>query len=81
MPEGVKVERIVHSNDGDDNKYRLSFVFNSKQYSYRIYNYDSYQMDAWSYISRITANDNSITVYANGVAPTTAIPIQILCVR
>ena len=39
------------------------------------------QMDAWSYISRITANDNSITVYANGVAPTTAIPIQILCVR
>ena len=39
------------------------------------------QLDAWSYISRITANDNSITVYASGIAPITEIPIQILCVR
>ena len=39
------------------------------------------QMDAWSYISRISTSNDSITVYAVGIAPTTAIPIQILCVR
>ena len=39
------------------------------------------QLDAWSYISRISTSNNSITVYAVGVAPSTAIPIQILCVR
>ena len=39
------------------------------------------QMDAWSYISRISTGNNSITVYAVGSAPTTAIPLQILCVR
>ena len=39
------------------------------------------QMDAWSYISRISTSNDSITVYAVGVAPTTAIPIQVLCVR
>ncbi len=39
------------------------------------------QLDAWSYISRISTSNDSITVYAVGAAPTTAIPIQILCVR
>ena len=39
------------------------------------------QMDAWSYISRISTSNDSITVYAVGAAPTTAIPIQILCMR
>lgn len=39
------------------------------------------QLDAWSYISRISTGNNSITVYAVGTAPNVAIPIQILCVR
>ncbi len=39
------------------------------------------QLDAWSYISRISTSNDSITVYAVGAAPTTSIPIQILCVR
>lgn len=39
------------------------------------------QLDAWSYISRISTSNNAITVYAVGTAPNVAIPIQILCVR
>jgi|GEM_PF-1608438 len=35
----------------------------------------------WALVSRITTAANSITVYAYGEKPTTAIPIQILCVR
>lgn len=39
------------------------------------------QLDAWSYISRISTSNNAITVYAVGAAPNVAIPIQILCVK
>ena len=39
------------------------------------------QMDAWSYISRISTGNNSLTIYALGSETTIEIPIQILCVR
>ena len=69
LPEGVKIERIVYSNDGDGSKYRLSFVFNSKQYSYRIYNYNSYQMDAWKSTNTLTVNGiEYITTYMSDIS-------------
>lgn len=39
------------------------------------------QREAWSKISRITTSNGSITVYADEEKPTTAIPIQIKCIR
>ena len=57
LPEGVKIERVLFINDGDTDNYRLNFIFNSDQYSYRIYSYNSYQMENWPSLTVQKIND------------------------
>ena len=48
FPEGIRIERIIYTNVGTDEKYRLNFVFNTDHYSLRVFNYQSIQVDDWN---------------------------------
>ena len=58
LPEGVKIERIVYTNDGDSNKNRLSFIFNNDDYTYYVFDYYSYKMNQWDTAEKLTINNN-----------------------
>ena len=45
LPEGVKIERVVQTNEGDETKYRINFILSSESISYRVFNYEKYSSD------------------------------------
>ena len=57
LPEGVRIERIVHLNNGNANMHEISFMLNSPNISYRIFNSKKHQMDSWSAIETLTINN------------------------
>ena len=57
LPEGVKIERIVHLNNGNANMHEISFMLNSPNISYRIFNSKKHQMDSWSAIETLNINN------------------------
>ena len=57
LPEGVKIERVVYSNDGDDSKHHLSFVLNSDKFiTYGISNYENVDVDSWDNVEHFFVN-------------------------
>jgi len=62
FPDGVSIEKIVYSHDGDETKYRLTFVFNSKDFSYRIFSYSNYQMENWEFAETLTINNRKFYI-------------------
>lgn len=47
LPEGVKIEQIVLSTEGDKTKYEISFVFTTKDILYGVSNYEIIGMHCW----------------------------------
>lgn len=47
LPEGVKIERVVWSHDGDEDNSRLSIIFNSGDYTYNVFNYKVSDINNW----------------------------------
>ena len=65
LPEGVKIERIVLTNDGDENNYKINFVFNSNSTSYRIFSYDKYRVDQLDKFEKISIQDRIYIIVPN----------------
>lgn len=66
LPEGVKIERIVHSNDGDENRYRLIFITSNDNVSYSISNYEHYTVGNWTSAEILVINN--ITYYVKYIS-------------
>ena len=49
LPEGVKIKRVVYSQEGNASLYRLSFITNSDIISYCIFNNENYNMKTWDF--------------------------------
>ena len=47
LPEGVRIERLIITNEGDDTKYRLSFIFNVTSVSFCVFSYNNFDMKNW----------------------------------
>ncbi len=62
LPEGVKIERVVYSNDGDDSKYRLNFICSSDTISYRVFLYKKYNSEDWDSEDSITINQREFHI-------------------
>ena len=69
LPEGVKIERVVHSHDGNEENFVLSFVFNKGNISYEINNYKVVDFQNWDdYDTLIINNQTFFIIYANSIS-------------
>lgn len=69
LPEGVKIERIVHSHNGSEDNFVLTFVFNTGNISYEIYNYKAIDFQNWDdYDTLIINNQAFFIIYANSIS-------------
>ena len=62
LPEGVKIKKILHTNDGHEGKYKLTFVFNSNTISYCVFNYGKYNIDNNDLVETITIHDKEFKI-------------------
>jgi len=62
LPEGVKIERVVHTYDLDNEKYRLSFILNSNSVSYCVFNYENYNMKTWNSKETLIINNREYII-------------------
>lgn len=65
LPEGVKVKRIVQTNDGDEAKYCLTLILNSETKSCRIYNFEKYSSNHLNTNETIIINNREYTIIAH----------------
>lgn len=65
LPEGVKVKRIVQTNDGDETKYCLTLILNSETKSCRIYNFEKYSSNHLNTNETIIINNREYTINAH----------------
>lgn len=45
LPEGVKIERVIQTIEGDNDKYRITFILNSPNISYTIFSYQRHNIN------------------------------------
>ena len=48
LPDGVRIERIVHTSVGDSDNTKTSFILNSTNISYCVFNYERYSIDQYT---------------------------------
>ena len=56
LPEGVEIERIVVTQEDDNLKIQLSFVTNSNEFLYEVYNHEYSGMKNWANIEQVSYN-------------------------
>lgn len=59
LPEGVKIERVVHSNNGKEEKVHLSFILNSNNCAYGITTPPQSDMAYWDPIETVCINNTT----------------------
>ena len=57
LPEGVKIERIIYSSNGNDYQYQLSFIANTDEFTYVVFSYENYNMRNWDFVEILTINN------------------------